>query len=508
MTVSGPLDFAYRYRLWLLGTLAGALVLAVVSAAFSYLVYPSYLDHGEPSVALISWRLLDGFSAYPPFEALNRTSNVYGPITYLIHAVSYLIAGPSVAAGKASGLAAAALVPIILFLNYRRHGSETGLFAASLGAGFILLNLHVSIWNRPDPFLVLLAVLSIWAKNASRSGQPEWAKTLFIGVCGGLAVGLKVHGALYIAPIAFIQCLDRQQKFFPFVACAAVGAAVVLAPFALPVFSLGDLLAWFGVMLKAKESPVATMVQLLRYGSLYLVPLVIFALAWKKTSGKARVKDGAYAGIYLACMAMVIFLGSKPGTGKYYLYPLFPIAIDLLIEYGRRVSGLRKVVMAITGIYFVAVLFIGIPVQKRYYRSLHWQEAEEIKNEIQDIMAHYPGHTIEMGVGENNVTYERTAQRTRLVFSGHPYTIDNAIMVETSMLKIPLSDKTIDHIRRCSTDIYLIPKGEKPFTMTGYYGTVMFGQAFRDAFNTAYEKKIRFRNFDAWMCRKKIKKQK
>jgi len=502
MTASRFFDSPPRYRKGIFWVVAAVPFFAVGAATLSYFIYPSYLDHGEPSVTLISWRLLDGFPAYPPFDALNRTSNVYGPITYLIHAASFLIAGPSVPAGKAASLLAAMLVPVIMFLNYRRHSMETGLVAAILGAGFMLLNLPTAIWNRPDPFIVLLAVLAIWAKNISLQGKPEWAKTLFIGICGGLAVGLKIHGALYIAPVAFIHCLDREQKVIPFVACAAVGAAVVVAPFALAVFSLSDYLSWFGILLKAKASPVDTMVQLLRYGSLYLLPLVFVILAWKKASVRERVKDGAFAGVFLLCIALVIYMGSKPGTGKYYLFALFPIAVDLLIEFGRRLTELRKFTLALTGVYCVVVLSLGIPVQKRYYRALHWNETGAIKKEIQDIMVRHPGRSIEMGVGESIVTYNRTVQRTRLILQGHPYTIDYAIIIETSMLKIPLADKTVSYIRRCATDIWLIPRGERPFAMIGYYGTAMFGQAFRDAFNRAYEKKGSLRYFDVWACRK------
>ena len=88
-------DFVCRYRLWVLGAIAVLCFIDVAAVAISYLVYPGYLDHGEPMVAMTSWRLLDGFPAYPAFDGPDLTSNIYGPITYLTHAVSLLLASGS-----------------------------------------------------------------------------------------------------------------------------------------------------------------------------------------------------------------------------------------------------------------------------------------------------------------------------------------------------------------------------------------------------------------------------
>ncbi len=71
-----------RHRLWLLGAIAGLSVAGVAGAALTYLLYPGYLDHGEPSVALIAWRHLEDLPAYPAFDEPGRISNLYGPVTY------------------------------------------------------------------------------------------------------------------------------------------------------------------------------------------------------------------------------------------------------------------------------------------------------------------------------------------------------------------------------------------------------------------------------------------
>ena len=152
------------------------------------------------------------------------------------------------------------------------------------------------------------------------------------------------------------------------------------------------------------------------------------------------------------------------------------------------------------GAVAAVILVLGIPVQKRFYRALHWEKVEAIQAEIRTIMAKHPDKTIEMGVGQNTATYPRTFYKTLLVLKGHPYTIDAAPAMEMTMMKIPLNDDLLSLLRGCSTDLWLIPKGEKPFAMTGYYGTPTVGQAFIDTFNASYAKAESLDYFDVWAC--------
>ena len=179
---SRAFDFLCRHRPWLLGVVAVLCFADVAAVAISYLVYPGYLDHGEPSVAITSWRLLEGFPAYPAFDDPDRTTNIYGPFTLLIHAAMYFLAGPGIPVSNAAGLAAILMVPAIVFATHRRRGTGAAATVSILGAGFIVLGLPMTIWNRPDPFLALIVAFGVWAMNASREGEPEWGKSAIIAV--------------------------------------------------------------------------------------------------------------------------------------------------------------------------------------------------------------------------------------------------------------------------------------------------------------------------------------
>ncbi len=496
-----------RYQAWILAVVAGLYLIDLAWMGGSYLLYPGYLDHGEPSITVLSWRLLDGVPAYPPFDAPGRVTNVYGPLTYLLNAFSHLIAGNSMSTGKAASVIAAVLVPIFLFSDHRRNGFSAGAVALVLGAGFVLFSIPLTLFNRPDSALALLVAGAVWTRNASEPEAPEWGRTIVIGILGGLAVSLKIHAGIFFVPVALVFFLERGSGYRSFFLSACVGTgvglAIALAFFALPLFSLGDYLSWFGP-LSGKPEPLHLLTRLLRYSALYVVPVVLlFALARSQRKKHERLCERAYFGGYLACLAVAILLGSRPGAGIHYMFPLFPIAVDLILRHGQRAAMRKDIVWAGVGVFAVIMLALGIPVQKRFQHALHWDEAKQISADLTSIMAANPDKTIEMGLGENITRYYRTWSRPVLALAGNPYTLDMGIVMETAFLKIPLTDDTLALIRGCNTDLWLVPKGERPFKMIGYYGVPVFDEAFKEAFFSNYEKRESSVFYDLWGCKRR-----
>jgi hypothetical protein len=501
-------DFLCRHRYRLLGAFALLALADVAWAALTYLAYPGYLDHGEPSVALTSWRLLAGIPAYPTFDDPHRVANIYGPLTYAAHALAFGLFGPSLATGKAAGVAAAILLPVAVFFSQRRRGLEAALVAATFAAGLVLMYMPTSIWNRPDSFLALVAVAAVWIANTADPGRPEWTKSVMIAVCGGLAVGFKIHGGIYVAPVVVWHCLNPHRRLKTFAVMCAVGAATALLPFASPLFSLGNLLAWLAPM-TGKPSPFGYAPRLLRYGVIFAMPLAFLVVTWWRQSratgaptARPPVADLGYAGTYALSVAAAFYLGTKPGAGAHYFYPLVGLTADMMFRFAPRIAGRPIVRWGVVAGVAGIVLGLSVPVQKRFARALHWQEIAAVTTEIRDIMTRYPGRTIEMGVGQDIYTYHRTYYRILLVLAGHPYTIEPGVLTEWSKLKIPFSDATIAMIRGCSTDLWLIPKGEHPFAMIGYYGAPMVEPAFVDAFLANYAKDKSFEYFDVWACKR------
>jgi hypothetical protein len=418
-------------------------------------------------------------------------------VTYLVHALTYLLAGPGVASGKVAGLAAVAAIPIIVFGTHRRLGLSPALAAAILAAGFVLVAVPVSVWNRPDPFLALLVAVSVCVMRTSAPGQPEWGRSLVIALCGGLAVGFKIHAGLYFVPVALYHCTGRGFKNFLFM--SAVGVAVILVPFAAEQFSLSNYLAWFPMQLGKTADP-ALLQKVFRYSIFYAAPILFFVAALKWPNGDIDRPEKVYFSSFVFCLALLVVPATKPGAGWHHFFPLLAICIDMIVRYAGAVTGGKMIVQTAVAALAAALLIVSIPIQKRFARALHWHEARRITADLDAVMAAFPGKTIQMGTGETFTGYNRTFYKPLLVFAGHPYTLDVGIILEISANGVPLPEATITRINDCHTQIWLVPAGESPFAMTGYYGNPVFDERFRAAIGANYEKRKEFRYFDAWAC--------
>ncbi len=493
-------DFIVRHRVAVLGVIAGLALADVFWLAATYLVYPGYLDHGEPSVTLISWGLLEGAPAFLDLDAPVLTSNVYGPLTYVVHAVAFWLFGPFIMTGKVMSLLAAGLIPVLVFLSHRHRGVEAATVGAILAAALVLFHVPFSIWNRPDSFMTLLAVIAVWVANASDPKKTEWGKSAVIAVAAALAVGMKIHAGVYFAPVVIFHCMNEKRGLKTFAAMAVIGLSVVLLPFAFSVFSLSSFAEWI-VMHVKKESPVEFVFKFVRYGAIYAAP-ALFYFAARRWSGKRFASaEKIYFWVFAASLAAVLFPATKAGAGPHYFYPFLAVLVDQILIHAGRVKKHKLKVWGLAGVLAAVILIVGIPVQKRFFRALHWQQVTDIQTEIRAIMAAYPDRTIEMGIGQDVRIYPRTFNRTLLVLGGHPYTFDAAEAAEMNKWKVPLNDAVFSMLRGCNTDIWLIPKGEAPFTMIGYYGSPGVDEVFTETFNASYGKVKSFEFFDVWACR-------
>ncbi|MBT3305731.1 MAG: hypothetical protein HN377_04540 [Alphaproteobacteria bacterium] len=495
-------NFVSRNRLSILSVL-GVLGFANVAwVTVSYLIYPGYLDHGESNMTLMSWRLLGGHPAYLGFDNPNLVSNVYGPLTYASHALSYWFFGPAIISGKVMSFLAALLIPIVVFFSHRSKGGALAAIGAIFAIALILFQIPFSIWTRPESLMALMGAVAVWAANASRPDRPEWGKSLVIALAASLAVGMKLHAGLYFAPVVLFHCVNDNRGLKTFAFMAVVGSIVVLLPFAFSVFPIEDFWAWIFHHIK-KESPSSFVFKYIRYGAIYAAPALFFLAAWRWSNKGEKVAraESVYFWVFMACLILALFPATKVGAGTYYFYPFMAVLVDQVLRHARRVETRKAAVWSLLGVYILTLLIISVPAQKRFFRALHWQEVAGVQTEIRSVMAAYKGRTIEMGIGSNIQNYSHTFYRTLLVLAGHPYTYDPAPAMEMNMWKLPLPDETLSMLRRCDTDIWLIPKGEDPFMMNGYYGPPAVDKVIPEIFQSSYKKLETLKFFDVWACK-------
>ncbi|MBO6520599.1 MAG: glycosyltransferase family 39 protein [Rhodospirillales bacterium] len=488
--------------------LACVAVLYVVAAAVVYGIYPGYVDHGEPIVAAAAFRMLDGALVYPPFDGPDFTSNIYGPFTYLFNGLVMAMFGGTSLTGKLAGLLALLGAVLAVWATYRHHGPRTLALALLMIAGFLVLLVPYSIWNRPDPFLVAAAAIAVLAVRYPPKGA-RWLLWVLIGVIGGVACGLKLYGPLFIAPLGLYVAL-RDRSVLSLVVMTAAGITTALVPFLLPMFPLENYVKWFGIVAE-KPTDGEMVTKAFRYGVFFLLPalalLIRRFMSLSRMSEALQDPETVYAGATVIGMLLCGYVASKPGAGMYYLLPFAALSIDMAVRFGASFPADRNgraaaFAPALAAVLAAVMLVSAVPVQKRFFRALEWDRVQSIKDDLLAIMAQYPERKIQMAVGSSIGGYHNTLQKTELIYAGHPYNVDFGVMIETSFLGIPLSDPLVATIAACETDIWLVPEGEVPLSLNGYYGNTVVAGNFRDAFMTAYAKVGSTAHFDLWACRK------
>lgn len=482
----------------MLYVVAAIAVMNVAALAIGYSMYPGYVDTGEPNIVALAWRLLDGNPVYLPIDDAARITNLYGPYLYLVHALVFSIFGASVAIGKAPGLIALIVGLVVMGVSQRHRGWIPLAFAVSGFAAIVALNLPASIWNRPETFMLMSVALGVWLNNCSGLNQ-KWLRAIGFGLLIGFVMGQKVFAAIYFLPFGLLM-LYRDGIIACLVA-VVIAFSVAALPFMTPFFEFRYLVDLIQLMAD-KPNSIEGLLKVLRYAAIYVVPAFIFiAFGWQFMPRNERIEVGILFAGALIAMVLVLYPAQKPGAGMYYFLPFAPIAMDIA---GRGLgTAYARCKWAIAVSLAIAILMnvVAIPAEKRFVRNLDWQMASAVAEEIAQISRDFSGQKIEIGIGDTNDSYRRTYQRTRLVFDGHPYTLDTSIIIDTTAWGIELSQATLDMIETCQTDIWLIPAGERPFKWIGYYGKDTYGQPFRDSFARAFQKSESRSHFDIYRCR-------
>lgn len=490
-----PCDCSQRWRVagWLLGLLAAA---DVAVAAIAYLLYPGYVDHGEGAISAMAVRMLAGKPVYLPFDSPDWITNLYGPVTYLWHAWPLALFGGGMVTGKLAAALAAILIPASLWLLVRRHAMAGWMLA--LGAAMVITHLAFPVVIRPDALLTVVAAAAVLVA-AREEPRGRWSGAVLIGVAAGLAIGIKIHSAIYLAPVA-LYVLMADWRRLPVMALFA--AAIAALPFASPLFPLAEYLSWFGPM-AAKENVWRGFTLLWWKLALYLaIPVAV----WVMAGAKAKRRELVYLGGYALCSLLILFPATKVGGGDQYYLPLLPTMIDLIrraLDAGGSTARQRGIVIAGA----LLTLAAAYQPERRFFKKLEWAKSRAVVAEIEAILDAHPDQRIQMGVGRtaadigDQFSYHYYAWRNLPVYRGHPYTLDSGIAMEFVKLGKPFPAEALRRLETCDTQLWLIPKDGTPFSLQGYYNQDVFGPEVLDTFQRHHTKLETHRFFDVWECR-------
>ena len=480
-----------------------AILAALASAWLAYILIhygllATYMGHAEPNVVVRAWRLAGGGALYERPDSPNFLLIAYGPVLFFVNAAVLALFGPSIAVSKLVGLLAAAAGVAVVALHAKRNYSAAPGLAVLVFVCFLFISAPISFWTRPDSLLLLLVAVAVFAAVRD-DGRETWRGPLIVALCLGLAVNLKIHAFIYFAPIVIRYCRWRPAVTWPVM--AVVSIAVFALPFSLPQVSLANyLLAVFGV---AGGRPMVP--ELLWFSTKYAFLFVVPGLILLAGGGPAGTAEKRRERIYFAALLAAVVAGLYPSSGAgaywYHLLPFAPVTVDLLLR--TTVDPARPGRAAIgTALFALTVVIVSVTPQKRLlgnYANLAWAPAAAA--EIRQHLSRHPGRIMEMGYGHDVAeTYKRTFLKPLLAFVGNPVTIDGFSDTEAYHVGLPLPPGKLAQIRDCATEMWLIPAGERPFAMNGYYGGKAFWPEYTATFNRRYEKREEHRFFDVWVC--------
>ena len=159
-----------------------------------YLYSGAYLDHIEGNVVISGWQYIHGAPLYETQNGAPRLATYYGPLAYLAEVPTLLLFGATVAASKLTSILALLGTVMMLSAYFIRQASSEARHGIFLLVAALLLFSPMSFWVRPDPIETLLVAGAVVSTLSHR--RPLW-----LGICIGLAVNLKIHAVFYFLPI-------------------------------------------------------------------------------------------------------------------------------------------------------------------------------------------------------------------------------------------------------------------------------------------------------------------
>jgi hypothetical protein len=456
--------------------------------ALAYVLYPNFSDHAEPAMATLGIILLQGRPLYPGLDDYSFHGLLYGPLIAEIQAGALFLGS---AIGDLSVTLSSKLAGVLAFLL------ASGLFFRTargwdFGRTYYTLYLLpfgiLGFWNRSEPLFLLLVTFCFWIVETC-GRRPA---LLALGICAGLASGLKLHGFLYIAPAA-VLLMTREEFNLDVVLLPAVAAAAAF--FLLYSPANVSLYSFFAYLLFGAEHGLSWQLfaQNLAFICALWTPLIV-ALA---AVGRWRVLREPELLALAALQIAAAVVGAKPGAGIHHLLPFIPANA---LAFARH-TGKDAARVAAVPLVWLAVLAPGAAVagDLAYRMGRDWRTYERAREELLRIRDRHPD--LVMGVGGGNY-YPYTFLRPLLADGGPPQ-IEYSSYMDLKFVGVP-DTPLVRAFESCEIRYLAMPKREPPFSLASYYvsGVPMFSDTLRDTFAHRFAKITQGTWYDTYECRR------
>lgn len=411
--------------------------------------------------------------------------------------------GANFVTAKLSGVLAIFFTVII---SWKWFKNTIGAKAAFLLLGleiWMLFHWHHIYFIRPDSMLLLCTTVSMYVTTMLKN---PIAHILGLAIPLAMVINLKIHGLLYYIPIfaiAYQHVKVRQLTF-------ACGMGIILSflPYMLPQVSLKNYLAFIlnsfdqGFSLANFSPKIALLAILL------LLP-ICFAKINNISLKEFYFKNKPLLLALFLPVVMVSVIVSKGGSGTNHIMPFLPVFFHfylqiILIKQNFQVKSLLsfKELFRPAGALMCLLLLIitvsGFTTQNRIWEQMKRKNHTAILQDLRQIQNHYSNKTIEVGYGEDK-SYEAYRDMIAVpVFSGNPLYVEVVAMWDMQMSGVGIPNMTLQSLKGGGIQVWLIPKGNKPFDIKGHRDK-LFSGAFQETFMENYKLAASSAYFDIWV---------
>lgn len=480
---------AERMGWWAVYLSKGTKLLYLVSLfiVLHYLVWPSYLDHVEASVAVLGLKLRSGMDLYPSLSAYTLHGLLYGPLLAEIQAVVQSLPFDAIANSKIPGVFSFVFLCFCVFTLVKSP--------IALGYFLVLLTFFdFTYWNRSEPLFLLIGLLA-WFLIKKKSC---W-RMFLLGVLAGASSSLKLHGMLYVLPFFCLLhiknsfLLEEQVKNISLMALGgALSLGLSFSPSSVSIVNFIDyiqLASYHGLL----PELVITNVM---FGLILFFPVGVAAWSLGQLSA---TKNVFLLGCILLFIQVVAVIGGKNGSGSHHLLP-FVLVGACYFEMNNDIQYRVKCWLLASFMFLALYLVVG-PLPKKIQREIQLERQSSLflraRGEVVSFNEKYE-HVL-MGVSNYDaLPYALTYNRVLLEGEGSEQ-IDATAFMDISFAGG--SDKPLVNMLNGCSRVLLIPKGGIPFSILNPYdGKYLFSEELQKAFALKYKRTEHGEFYEIYTC--------
>lgn len=483
----------------------GYLLIAVVL----YILAPTYREHIEPLITVVSLMIADGKPAYTSFDDPNIYSILYGPTTYLFQSYFIPLFSNPILGSKVYGAGCFLLGALTVFVSVVwKYGRKTAIQGLFYFAVIVLLFGQVSFRNQSDSTIILGNSLAMVTALMPSS----WFSMMLLAFGSALSINAKFTAAGYILPLAII--FYRQHGIKRLFVIALLAVVFMFAPFLMKAYDLKNFMIIMKAYSQLAVHPRFFMHNLSTAFVIFL-PLLYLFLVSIKTSASSQYRTDSHLTLLLTViMAVAVsYVGAIDGAGSYHLVHFAPTVMVLYAlltannkiqvrEYVATKSTMSRT-LYMTGFlaWMLAILAFVISVQRAYIEFINENASIEVANEILAIKDEILRHkwTTLMGVSDRQ-SYENTFYRPLLWPAIKDNIFDAVPVMGRQAVGITLPDKTYEKFANQLFDVVIVPNSGEPFSLENWHtpGKLTFGDDMPILFKANYHPDKIYRYFTLW----------